>query len=138
MHWYCYHSYWMILSKILWFVSGETLMNYDILRWPSSITILPFNHQVCFLINELMDWKRFAIFMQERSQEGEKHGFIYTRAEYYLQSKTVGRHRAWVDHYMWAVICRLHDGLSPMKRKKNLHQTIIIDVGHFYCLKVNV
>ena len=41
-----------------------------------------------------MDRKRPAIFMQERSQEGEKHGFIYTRAEYYLQSNTVGQHWA--------------------------------------------
>ena len=142
MHQYCYEkiidNYWTRLSKISWFVSGETLMNYDILWWPSSITILSFNHQVCFLITKLMDWKRSATFTQEWSREGEKHGFIYTWVEYYLQSNTVGQHRAWADHYMWAVICRSCDKLSPMKRNKNLHEMIIIDVGHSYCLKVNV
>ena len=38
--------------------------------------------------------KRSAIFMQERRQEGEKHGFLYACAEYYLQPNTVGRHCA--------------------------------------------
>ena len=44
--------------------------------------------------------KQSAIFRQERSQEGEKHGFLYTWAEYYLQPNTVGRHCAWADHYL--------------------------------------
>ena len=39
---------------------------------------------------------------------------------------------------MWAVICRSRDGLSPMKRKENLHEMIIIDVGLSYCFTVNV
>ena len=38
--------------------------------------------------------KRSAIFTQERSQEGEKHGSLYACAEYYLQPNTVGRHCA--------------------------------------------
>ena len=38
--------------------------------------------------------KRSAIFTQERSQEGEKHGFLYACAEYYLQPNTVGRYCA--------------------------------------------
>ena len=41
-----------------------------------------------------------AIFTQERSQEGEKRGFIYTWTEYYLQPSTVGRHCARADHYL--------------------------------------
>ena len=50
----------------------------------------------CFIIfNEYpQEAKRSAIFTQERSQEGEKHGFLYACAEYYLQPNTVGWHCA--------------------------------------------
>ena len=44
--------------------------------------------------------KRCAIFTQERSEGGEKRGFIYAWAEYYLQPNTVGRHCALADHYL--------------------------------------
>ena len=40
-------------------------------------------------MNILAEAKRSAIFTQERSQEGEKHGFLYACVEYYLQPKTV-------------------------------------------------
>ena len=57
-------------------------------------------------------------FTQERSQEGEKRGFVYVWPEYYLQPNTAGRHCAWVDHYLWAVICRSLGGLSANEKKK--------------------
>ena len=38
---------------------------------------------------EIAMWS--AIFTQERSQEGEKRGFLYAWAEYHLQPNTVGR-----------------------------------------------
>ena len=71
-----------------------------------------------FLINKLMDWKRSAIFTHEWSQEGEKRGFIYAWAEYYLQPYTVGRHCAWADHYLSAVICRSRGGLSANEKEE--------------------
>ena len=40
---------------------------------------------VCFVNEYPREAKRSAIFTQERSQEGEKHGFLYACAEYYLQ-----------------------------------------------------
>ena len=45
-----------------------------------------------FLKEYLPEAKRSAIFTQERSQEGEKRGFIYAGAQKYLQPKTVERH----------------------------------------------
>ena len=45
-----------------------------------------------FLKEYLREAKRSAIFTQERSQEGEKRGFIYAGAQQYLQPKTVERH----------------------------------------------
>ena len=76
--------------------------------------------QMCFSIrspslffNEyLWEAKWSAIFTQERSQEGEMHGFIYTWAECYLQPiYTVGRNCTWADHNLSAVICRSRGGL---------------------------
>ena len=71
-----------------------------------SFAITEFNN--CFIIrspslffNEHL--REAAIFTQERSQEGEKRGFIYVWAEGYLQPNTkpntVGRHCAWAVHY---------------------------------------
>ena len=62
--------------------------------------------------------KRSAIFTQERSQEGEKHGFLYACAEYYLPPNTVGRHCAWAGHYLYAVICGSRGGLSANEKKE--------------------
>ena len=45
-----------------------------------------------FFIEYPWEAKRSAIFTQQRSQEGEKNGFLYACAEYYLQPNTVGRH----------------------------------------------
>ena len=41
------------------------------------IIVLSFDHQVCFFNEYPWEAKRSAIFTQERSQEGEKHGFLY-------------------------------------------------------------
>ena len=68
--------------------------------------------------------KRSAIFTQERSQKGEKRGFIYAVAKYYLQQKQVGRHCAWADHYLQAVICRSRGGLSAIEKEENLQRMI--------------
>ena len=78
------------LSRIPWFVRasrsiidieliGETLPNHDILRQLSSIIncfIIP-----SFIISEFVFQWISAIFTQEH---GEKRGFIYAWAEYYL------------------------------------------------------
>ena len=51
---------------------------------------LPFDHRVClFVFNEYpRQAKRSVIFTQGRSQQGEKHGFLYACAEYHLQPNT--------------------------------------------------
>ena len=67
---------------------SKTLTNHDILRLPSSIIVLSFDHRVCFFNEYPWEAKRSAIFTQEQSQEGEKHGFLYLRAEYYLRPNT--------------------------------------------------
>ena len=72
-------------------------------------------HRVCFLMNI---W-HFAIFKQERLQEGEKCGFIYAWAAYFLQPNTDGRHCTWADHYLQAVIfSRSRGGLSANEREE--------------------
>ena len=60
-----------------------------------SIIVLSFDDRVFF---SLLCAKKSAIFTQERLQEGEKRGFIYAWAEYYLQPNTVRRHCTWADH----------------------------------------
>ena len=42
------------------------------------------------------------------------------KAEYYLQPNTVGRHCAWADHYLEAVISRLRGGLSANEKEEKL------------------
>ena len=63
------------------------------------IIVLSLDHRVCFFKEYLREAVRSAIFTQKRSQEGEKRGFIYAWAEYYLQPNTVGQHCTWADHY---------------------------------------
>ena len=77
-------------------------------------------------MNILGEVKRSAIFTQEWSQEGEKNGFLYAWAEYYLQPNTLDG----IAHEQ-TIICRQlfagHVvGSRPMKRKKNLLRMIII------------
>ena len=95
------NNYWMRLSKISWFVSGE------------QINCLPKPNK-----EYLREAKRSAIFTQERSQEGEKGGVIYARTEYYLQPNKVGRHCAWGEHYLLAVICRSRGALSANEKEE--------------------
>ena len=71
-----------------------------------------------FLKEYPWETKRSAIFTRERLQEGEKHGFLYACAEYYLQPNTVGWHCAWEDHYLLAVIGRSRGGLLANEKKK--------------------
>ena len=97
------NNYCTRLSKISWFVCGKQI-NY--LPQPSasannwSARHWQLDHRVCFIDEYPWEAKRSAILTQERSQEGEKHGFLYACAEYYLQPNTVGRHCAWADHYL--------------------------------------
>ena len=67
--------------------------------------------QITIFCNNRSEVKRSAIFAQQQSHEGEKLGFIYSWAEYYLQPNKDGRHCTWADHYLKAVICRSHGGL---------------------------
>ena len=92
-----------------------------------AIIVLSFDRWVCVFNEYPWEAKRSAIFMQEWSQEGEKHGFLYAWAEYYLQPNTVGYGIACEQ----TIICRQlfvgHVvGSPPMKRKKNLFWMIII------------
>ena len=77
----------MNLSEISWFVSGEQI-NYlpkskaEANDW----SVLSLIRSPKLFFNEyLRETKRSAIFTQERSQEGEKRGFIYAWTEYQLQ-----------------------------------------------------
>ena len=113
------NNYWTRLSKFvicLWradqlFAEAEARLRQiiDLRDTDKSgyFAITEFNN--CFIIrspsffffNEYpREAKWSAIFTQERSQEGEKHGFLYACAEYYLQPNTVGRHCTWADHYL--------------------------------------
>ena len=65
-----------------------------------AIIVLSFDRWVCFFNEYPWEAKRSAIFMQEWSQEGEKHSFLYAWAEYYLQPNTVRRHCTLADHYL--------------------------------------
>ena len=109
------------------FVVIYILYPFD-LKWLicETLIILSFDHRVCFFNEYPWEEKRSAIFMQERSKEGEKHGFLCAWAEYYLQPNTVGH----IAHEQ-TIICRQlfagHVvGSRPMKRKKNLLGMIII------------
>ena len=75
--------------------------------------------------------KRSAIFTQERSQEGEKHGSLYACAEYYLDGiaheHTIICRQLFAGHVV---------GSRPMKRKKHLHRMIIHFAAYFYAVSV--
>ena len=85
---------------------------------PSSIIVKSFDHQICFLMIIFGKRSDLSFFTQERSKEGEKRGFVYAWAEYYLQPNTVGRHRAWADHYLYVVICKSRVGLSANEEEE--------------------
>ena len=96
--WSIINSYWTRLSKISWFVCGEQINylpnpkaetnNSSARHWQITIfcstgfnlsRVLSFDHRVCFFNEYSWEAKR----SQERSQEGEKHGFLYAWAEYF-------------------------------------------------------
>ena len=126
------NKYWTRLSKISWFVNGEeinsareTLTNHDILRQPSSIIVLSFDHRVCFFNEYPWEAKRSAIFTQERWQEGE-NTVSFTHEQNIICSQTL---LDGIAHEQ-TIICRQLFagqvvGSWPMKRKKNLLRMII-------------
>ena len=123
--WKIINNYWTRLSKISWFVCGEQINICRSRRLSQIIDLhdkqLLFYHLITeFVLFNEYPWeaKRSAIFKQEWSQEGEKHGFLYACAEYYLQPNTVGRHCTWADHYLQAVICRSRGGLLTNEKKE--------------------
>ena len=122
--WRFNNNYVMRLSKILWFVSQRLKQIIDLRDTDKSryFAITGFNNY-CFNIQSpslffdgyLREAKRSAIFMHEWLQEGEKSGYLYAWAEYYLQPNKVGR------HCTWALVV----GSWPMKGKKYLQWMII-------------
>ena len=53
---------------IVYLLICETLTNHDILGYPSSIIVLSFDHQVCFLMNIFGKRSHLPFFTQEWSQ----------------------------------------------------------------------
>ena len=105
MYLYCFNSRQLFFS-----MRRVTLRQFFSFRYSQNTLWATF---VAFLVFSLFFWlskhakslsersaKRSAIFTRERSEEGEKRGFIYAWAEYYLQPNTVGRHCALADHYL--------------------------------------
>ena len=96
------NNYWTRLSKISRILSGElinylpkpkaeanqligeTLTNHDILRQPSSIIVLSFDHRVCFHIF-FTSWQLREAICHFFSRERDSN---YAGAEYYLQQNT--------------------------------------------------
>ena len=141
-----FNNYWTRLSKISWPVSGEQINylpkpkadenNWSARQWPITIfAITEFNN--CFIIrspslffNEYpREAKLTAIFTQERSQEGEKQGFFYAWAEYYLKPNKSQTQLKAISHEQTIVRRKLLEGHVvgswPMKGKKNLLRMII-------------
>ena len=80
-----------------------------------------FDHQVCFFNEYPWEVKRFAIFTQEWSQEGEKHGFSLHMSRILFAAR-----HCWAAFHMSRQLFAGHMvGSRPMKRKKNLLQMII-------------
>ena len=132
--WKIINNYWTRLSKISWFVCGEQINICRSRRLSQIIDLhdkqLLFYHLITeFVLFNEYPWeaKRSAIFKQEWSQEGEKHGFLYACAEYYLQPNTVGRHCTWADHYLQAVICRSRGGLLTNEKKEKFASNDNVD-----------
>ena len=74
-------------------------------------------------MNKLTDWKRSAIFTQERSQEGEMRGFMYACMSRILYA---AKHSWTTLHMSRALFVGSYFaghfvGFPPMKRDINLH-----------------
>ena len=96
-----------------------------------AIIVLSFDRQVCFFNEYPWEAKRSAIFMQDRSQEGE--GTVcFTHEQNIICSQTL---LDGIAHEQ-TIICRQlfagHVvGFRPMKRKENLLRMIIIIINQF-------
>ena len=128
------NNYWTRLGKISWFVRGEQINylpqpsasanNWSARHW--QITIFCDNRvQELFyhLITEFVffneyprETKRSAIFTQRRSQEGEKHGFLYACAQYNLQQLDGIAHEQTIICRQF--FCRSRGGLSANEKKE--------------------
>ena len=130
------NGYWMRLSKLLYFVSGEQI-NYSTLAnnnlrdtdesWYFAITkfdniVLSFSHQACFLITFF--WK----LPFPRKSDHKKAWFTYeqniissqTQLDDIANEPTIICGQVFAGHVV---------GSQPIKRKKNLPRTIIIIRG---------
>ena len=106
----------------------ETLTNHDILRWPSSIIVLSFDHRVCLFNNYPWEAKQSDLPFSHRSdrkKEKSTVSFMYEQNIICSQTLLDG-----IAHEQ-TIICRQLFaghlvGSRPMKRKKNLLRMIII------------
>ena len=106
INWQIISNYWTRLSKYRDLSVASRSIDLRDTDKSRYFAITEFNN--CFIIRSpsllfkeyFREAKRSAIFTQERSQEGEKRGFIYAWAEKYLQPKTVERHCAWAHNYL--------------------------------------
>ena len=130
-------------SKMLWFVCCkqinylaeannklicETLTNHDILRWPSSIIVLSFDHRVCLFNSYPWEAKQSDLPFSHRSdrkKEKSTVSFMYEQNIICSQTLLDG-----IAHEQTNICRQLFAGhlvgSRPMKRKKNLLRMIII------------
>ena len=100
------NKYWTRLSRSIICLSLR-LWRWQIIIFYNNWVQKLFYHLITkFVFNEyLWEAKQSALSRKSDRKEGEKCGFIYAWAEYYLQPNTVGRHCAWVDHWKGTKIC---------------------------------
>ena len=100
------NKYWTRLSRSIICLSLQ-FWRWQIIIFYNNWVQKLFNHLITkFVFNEyLWEAKQSALSRKSDCKEGEKHGFIYVWAEYYLQPNTVGRHCAWADHWKGTKIC---------------------------------
>ena len=125
------NGYWMRLSKLLYFVSGEQI-NYSTLAnnnlrdtdesWYFAITkfdniVLSFSHQACFLITFF--WK--LPFPRKSDHKKRKSVVSFTQLDNVAHEQTIICRHLIAGHVV---------GSQPMRRKKNLRQMIIRFSSH--------
>ena len=104
----------------------ETLTNHDILRWPSSIIVLSFDHGVCFLRN-IFGKRSDLPFSRKSDRKKEKSVVLFT-----LEQNSICSQKQLNDiAHEHTIICRQLFaghlvGSRPMQGKKHLHRIIII------------
>ena len=95
---------------IIYLLICETLTNHVIFGYPSSIIVLSFDHQVCFLMNVFGKRSDLPFFTQEWSQN-TRHSWTTLRV-----SRTLFVGSYFAGHVV---------DFRPMKRTKNLQRMII-------------